>query len=82
MNMSDSGDLNDYLFAFIVLAVNTIKNHNGGYVLSLLVLFFEKKAIRRFDCKMGAYYKRFFYFLRLISCNESEIIPSFKVNAP
>ena len=42
MNMSDSGDLNDYLFAFIVLAVNTIKNHNGGYVLSLLVPFFEK----------------------------------------
>ena len=39
MNMS--GDLNDYLFAFIVLAVNTIKNHNGGYVLSLHVLSFE-----------------------------------------
>ena len=30
-----SGDLNDYLFAFIVLAV---KNHNDGYVLS-----FEKR---------------------------------------
>ena len=28
MNMS--GDLNDYLFPFIALAVNTIKNHNGG----------------------------------------------------
>ena len=40
MNMS--GDLNDYLFAFIVLAVTTIKNNNGGYVLSLHVLFFEK----------------------------------------
>ena len=35
-----SGDLNDYLFAFIiVLAVNIMKSHNGGYVLSLL--FFE-----------------------------------------
>ena len=37
-----SGDLNDYLFAFIiVLAVNIMKSHNGGYVLSLHVLFFE-----------------------------------------
>ena len=69
-----SGDLNDYLFAFIVLAV---KNHNDGYVLS-----FKKKAIHRFDCKMGAFYKRNCYFLRLISCNEREIIPSFKINVP
>ena len=36
-----SGNLNDYLFAFNVSAVNTIKNDNGGYVLSLHVLFFE-----------------------------------------
>ena len=36
-----SGDFNDYLFVFIVLAVNTIKNHNDGYVLSQRVLSFE-----------------------------------------
>ena len=62
MNMS--GDLNNYLFAFIVLAVHTIKNHNGGYVLSLHVLFL-KQAIRRFDCKMGALYKLFCAFSRV-----------------
>ena len=42
VDMNMSGDLNDYLFAFIiVLEVSTIKNHNDGYVLSLHVLFFE-----------------------------------------
>ena len=41
VDMNMSGDLTNYIFAFIVLAVHTIKNHNGGYDLSLHVLFFE-----------------------------------------
>ena len=65
MNMSDSGDLNDYLFAFIVSAVNTIKNHNGGYVLSLLVLFFEKKQSAVLIVKCEHLINEFFIFCTL-----------------
>ena len=76
MNMS--GDLNDYLFAFIVLAVKIIM-----VAMFCLYMYFPlKQAIQLFDCKMGAFYKRTCYVLRLISCNESEIIISFKINAP
>ena len=58
-----SGNLNDYLFAFNVSAVNTIKNHNSSYVLSLY--FSLKQAIHRFDCVFGAFYKQNCYFCTL-----------------
>ena len=47
----------------------------------LYMYFSLKQAIHRFDGKMGAFYTRHCYFLHLISCNEIEIIPSFKINA-
>ena len=45
----------------------------------LYMYFSLKQAIHRFDCEMEAFYKQNCYFLHLISCNESEIIP-FKIN--
>ena len=41
-----------------------------------------KLAIHHFDCKMGPYCINGIVILRLILCNKSEIIPSFKINAP
>ena len=76
-----SGDLNDYHFAFIVLEVNTIKIIMMA-MFCLYMYFPLKQASHRFDCKMGTFYKRNCFFLRLISSNESEIIPSFKINVP
>ena len=41
-----------------------------------------KLAIHHFDCNMVPFFSMGLLFLRLILCNESEIIPSFKINAP
>ena len=59
-----SGNLDDYLFAFNVSAVNTIKNHNGDY-FCLYMYFSLKQTIHRLIVKWERWINKIVIFCTL-----------------